>query len=102
VQVVSYLARRYGGVVVGAHGLLLGLLLTLLLSPIISADWPVLLAVALVLLLPCVGLGLLVWRLWQRRWGQAVALALLIGVDVVVRYGYYFAFFVSSMSANPT
>ena len=45
-------------------------------------------------LLPFGVAGLLVWR----RWGQVVALALLIGVDVVVRYGYYLAFFASSMS----
>jgi hypothetical protein len=56
----------------------------------------------LVLLLPFGVAGLLVWRLWQRRWGQAVGLALLIGVDVLVRYGYYFAFFVSFMTENPT
>ena len=56
----------------------------------------------LALLLPFGVAGLLVWRLWQRRWGQAAALALLIGVDVVVRYGYYLAFFVSSMTENAT
>jgi hypothetical protein len=56
----------------------------------------------LALLLPFGVAGLLVWRLWQRRWGQAAALALLLGVDVLVRYGYYLAFFVSSMTENPT
>jgi len=54
------------------------------------------------LLLPFGVAGLLVWRLWQRRWGQAAALAVLIGVDVLVRYGYYLAFFVSFMTENPT
>ena len=53
-------------------------------------------------LLPFAVAGLLVWRLAQRRWGQAAALALLIGVDMLARYGYYFAFFVSSMTAKPT
>jgi hypothetical protein len=53
----------------------------------------------LALLLPAL---VSVWRLWQRRWGQAMALAVLVGVDVLVRYGYCFAFFVSSMAANPT
>ena len=45
---------------------------------------------------------LLVWRLWQRRWGLALALALLVGVDVLILYGYQFAFFVSSMAVGPS
>jgi hypothetical protein len=45
---------------------------------------------------------LLVWRLWQRRWGQAVALLLLVGFDVLVMIGGYFAFFASFMTENPT
>jgi hypothetical protein len=45
---------------------------------------------------------LLVWRLWQRRWGQALMLLLLVGFDVLVMVGYYFAFFASSMTENPT
>lgn len=55
----------------------------------------------LALLLPFWVAGLLVWRLWQRRWGQAATLALLVGVDVLVLVGYYLAFFVSSMTADP-
>jgi hypothetical protein len=45
---------------------------------------------------------LLVWRLWQRRWGRALSLVLLVGVDVLVMVGYYFVFFASSMTADPT
>lgn len=45
--------------------------------------------------------GLLVRRLWQRRWGPALALVLLVGFDVLVLVGYQLAFFVSSMSADP-
>jgi hypothetical protein len=55
----------------------------------------------LALLLPFWVAGLLGWRLWQRRWGQALALAVLVGVDVLVLVGYYLAFFVSSMTADP-
>jgi hypothetical protein len=44
---------------------------------------------------------LLVWRLWQRRWGRAVALLLLVGFDVLVMFGYYLAFFASSMTDTP-
>jgi hypothetical protein len=33
--------------------------------------------------------------------GQAVRLAMLVGVDALVLFGYYFAFFVSSMTADP-
>jgi hypothetical protein len=45
---------------------------------------------------------LLVWQLWQRRWGQAVALLLLVGFDVLVMVGGYFAFFASFMTDSPT
>jgi hypothetical protein len=56
----------------------------------------------LALLLPYWVAGLLVWRLWQRRWGRALLLVLLVGVDVLVWYGYQVAFFVASMTENPT
>ena len=45
--------------------------------------------------------GLLGWRLWQRRWGRAVGLALLVGVDVLVLCGYLFLVGVSGMAAGP-
>ena len=38
----------------------------------------------LTLLLLAWVVGLLGWWLWQRRWGRAVGLALLVGVDVLV------------------
>jgi len=53
---------------------------TLLLSPIIPADWPVLLAVAIGLLLPFVGLGLLVRGIWLLSKGERSALWLMMGV----------------------
>jgi hypothetical protein len=56
----------------------------------------------LALLLPYWVAGLLVCRLWQRRWGRALLLVLLVGVDVLVWYGYQVAFFVASMTENPT
>jgi hypothetical protein len=44
---------------------------------------------------------LLVWRLWQRRWGLAILLLLLVGFDVLVMAGYYFALLASSMTDTP-
>lgn len=46
--------------------------------------------------------GLLAWRLWQRRWGRATRLVFLLGVDVLVLFGYQVAFFVSSMAEGPS
>lgn len=45
--------------------------------------------------------GLLGWRLWQRRWGRSIGLALLLGIDVLVVLGYHFLFAVAGMAAGP-
>jgi hypothetical protein len=55
----------------------------------------------LTLLLLAWVVGLLGWRLWQRRWGRSVGLALLVGVDVLVFFGYQFLFAVAGMAAGP-
>lgn len=60
------------------------MLLTLLLSPIISPDWPVLLAVVIVLLLPFVGLGLLVRGIWLLSKGERSASWLMIGLGCLL------------------
>ena len=55
----------------------------------------------LTLLLLAWVVGLLGWRLWQRRWGRACGLALLVGVDVLVLFGYQFLVAVAGMAAGP-
>ncbi|MET4107574.1 TM2 domain-containing membrane protein YozV [Hymenobacter sp. UYP22] len=55
----------------------------------------------LTLLLLAWVVGLLGWRLWQRRWGRLVGLALLVGIDGLVVLGYHFLFAVAGMAAGP-
>ena len=39
-------------------------------------------------------------QLWQRRWRQAIALALLVGADVLILCGYQMLFVIASMVAG--
>lgn len=54
----------------------------------------------LTLLLLAWVVGLLGWRLWQQQWVRAVGLALLVGVDVLVFFGYQFLFAVAGQATG--